>query len=158
MSWRGRTCFETRLRIRCHPSSTSIRAPTIPGTPLVTATATLAGQIATATLAGQIIRVSLQLPKGVTDPGVASLVIELVQALVALVVGALVRNPVVLRDAHATAQHVARLRVRLHAEGATLDDVDTAVGGDVWARSEALHAVHALGDIARLLRGHGELE
>ena len=89
------------------------------------------------------------------EPVVPGLVVELELALPVVRAG---RDAVVLGHADAPAEHVARRDARLEGEGARVDDLEAAVGGELGPLLEALDAVGPLGEVVGALRDHLELE
>jgi len=95
-----------------------------------------------------------ELVPGEAEHGVPGLVVELVGS------GGVLRGPrdaVVLGDADAAAEEVARGGARVHGELTGVDDGETAVGGELRALGEAFRAIDAVGDVVSLFWEHGEL-
>jgi len=67
-------------------------------------------------------------------------------------------DAIVLGDADAAAEHVARGLARLHGEGPGVDDLDPPVAGELGPLLEAPDAVGPLREVIGALRGHLELE
>ena len=88
-------------------------------------------------------------------PSVALLVVELELPLPVVRMG---ENAVVLSYAHPASQNVTRWGAWIHGEAARVDDVDSAVGRDVWPSAKALYTVDSLGDIGSLFWGHSKLK
>ena len=99
--------------------------------------------------------VTVKLLAADAEPSILGLVVELNRPAA---VDSLRRDAVVLGDADAASEDVTRRRADLHGEGTRVDDGEPAERRDIGARTQPLDAVHALGDIVGLLRGHGHLE
>ena len=93
-----------------------------------------------------------ELVPGEAEHGVAGLVVELIRARRVLGVP---RDAVILSDADAAAEEVARGGARVHGELAGVDDGETAVGGELWALGEAFLAIDAVSEVVGLLWQHG---
>ena len=96
-----------------------------------------------------------QVAEGQGEPVVPGFVVELKFALVVIGVRG---DAVVLGDADAAAEHVARGLPGLHGEGAGLDDLDAPVAGEGRALLEAADAVGPLGKVVGAIGDHLELE
>ena len=95
-----------------------------------------------------------ELVPGEAEHGVAGLVVELIRARRVLGVP---RDAVILSDADAAAEEVARGGARVHGELAGVDDGETAVGRELRALGEAFLAVDTVGEVVGFFWEHGQL-
>ena len=96
-----------------------------------------------------------QIQKSEREPIIPGFVVELEFPVHITCAG---RDAIVFCDPDPAAQDVSGHLTYLERERAGVDDLEAAVGGDLWALLEALDAVWALCEIVGALRRHLELE
>jgi len=99
--------------------------------------------------------VAIELLASNGEPSVSRFVVELDGPSA---VDSLRGDSIVLRDPDAASENITRRGSDLHGEGARVDDGEPSEGIEVRTCTQALEAIHTLGDIVGLLRGHGHLK
>ena len=100
------------------------------------------------------VRVSVKILGAELEPRVLGLVIELNLPIVV----PLWRDAVVLGDTDPPAQHISRVRARLHRVRSRMDDVQVSVARNIWSLTEALGTFRAVELVVGALRGHLQVE